>query len=250
MLTDERHAYIIRQINQKNTVTVQELVDSLNHSESTIRRDLSQLESVGKLIRIHGGAKRRVAISTEDTMEEKTVKNVHGKQLIAKKAADIVQDNEVIYLDAGTTTHEMIPFLKNKEITVVTNGVPHASLLTDLKIETILLGGRIKQNTKAIIGTLAQEQMKNYRFSRAFLGMNSIDKEVGYTTPDLEEASMKKVAISQTDEAYVLVDESKFNKVSFVKVSDIEDCTIITTQLSEENRELVKMTRVVEENTK
>lgn len=250
MLTEERYAYIIRQINQRNTITVQELVDTLHHSESTIRRDLSQLEADGELIRIHGGAKRKVAISTEDTMEEKTVKNVQNKQSIAKMAADIVQDHEVIYLDAGTTTFEMIPYLKDKEITVVTNGVPHASLLTDLKIETILLGGKIKQNTKAIIGTLAQEQMEDYRFSRAFLGMNSIDKEVGYTTPDLEEAIMKKVAIAQTGEAYVLIDPSKFGKVSFVKVSDIEDCTIITTRLSEENRELANLTRVVEERTK
>lgn len=249
MLTEERYAYIIRQINQKNTITVQELVDTLHHSESTIRRDLSQLEANGELVRIHGGAKRKVAISTEDTMEEKTVKNVQDKQLIAKAAADIVQDHEVIYLDAGTTTFEMIPYLKDKEITVVTNGVPHASLLTDLKIETILLGGKIKQNTKAIIGTLAQEQMGNYRFSRAFLGMNSIDKEIGYTTPDLEEAIMKKVAIAQTTEAYVLTDPSKFGTISFVKVSDIEDCTIITTQLTEENRALANLTRVIEERT-
>lgn len=249
MLTEERYAYIIRQINQRNTITVQELVDTLHHSESTIRRDLSQLEADGELVRVHGGAKRKVAISTEDTMEEKTVKNVQDKQLIAKAAADIVQDHEVIYLDAGTTTFEMIPYLKDKEITVVTNGVPHASLLTDLKIETILLGGKIKQNTKAIIGTLAQEQMGNYRFSRAFLGMNSIDKEIGYTTPDLEEAIMKKVAIAQTTEAYVLTDPSKFGTISFVKVSDIEDCTIITTRLSEENRELADLTRVIEERT-
>ncbi|GEQ33413.1 DeoR/GlpR family DNA-binding transcription regulator [Marinilactibacillus psychrotolerans] len=249
MLTEERYAYIIRQINQRNTITVQELVDTLHHSESTIRRDLSQLEADGELVRVHGGAKRKVAISTEDTMEEKTVKNVQDKQLIAKAAADIVQAHEVIYLDAGTTTFEMIPYLKDKEITVVTNGVPHASLLTDLKIETILLGGKIKQNTKAIIGTLAQEQMGNYRFSRAFLGMNSIDKEIGYTTPDLEEAIMKKVAIAQTTEAYVLTDPSKFGTISFVKVSDIEDCTIITTRLSEENRELADLTRVIEERT-
>ncbi|MFL2060782.1 DeoR/GlpR family DNA-binding transcription regulator [Marinilactibacillus psychrotolerans] len=249
MLTEERYAYIIRQINQRNTITVQELVDTLHHSESTIRRDLSQLEANGELVRIHGGAKKKVAISTEDTMEEKTVKNVQDKQLIAKAAADIVQDHEVIYLDAGTTTFEMIPYLKDKEITVVTNGVPHASLLTDLKIETILLGGKIKQNTKAIIGTLAQEQMGNYRFSRAFLGMNSIDKEIGYTTPDLEEAIMKKVAIAQTTEAYVLTDSSKFGTISFVKVSDIEDCTIITTQLTEENRALANLTRVIEERT-
>ena len=249
MLTEERYAYIIRQINQRNTITVQELVDTLHHSESTIRRDLSQLEANGELVRIHGGARGKVAISTEDTMEEKTVKNVQDKQLIAKAAADIVQDHEVIYLDAGTTTFEMIPYLKDKGITVVTNGVPHASLLTDLKIETILLGGKIKQNAKAIIGTLAQEQMGNYRFSRAFLGMNSIDKEIGYTTPDLEEAIMKKVAIAQTTEAYVLTDPSKFGTISFVKVSDIEDCTIITTQLTEENRALANLTRVIEERT-
>lgn len=247
VLTEERRSYILEKLARIKTVSVQDLVEELNHSESTIRRDLSQLEEEGKLVRIHGGAKRSVQVAAEDTMDEKTIKNVQEKQIIAQIAADLIKNQEVIYLDAGTTTFEMIPYLQGKKITVVTNGVPHASLLTDLKIETILVGGQIKQKTKAIIGTSAQQQLKNYRFSKAFIGMNSVDKEYGYTTPDIEEAAMKQTAIAQTNQAYVMVDPSKMGTVSFVKVSDIEDCTIITTHLGSEAQELTEYTSILEE---
>lgn len=247
MLTEERCAHILDKLARLHTVSVQELVEELDHSESTIRRDLSQLESEGKLIRVHGGAKRNVEVTAEDTMDEKTVKNVQEKQSIAKRAAQHVQEDDVIYLDAGTTTYEMIPFLKGKKLTVVTNGVPHASLLTDLNIETILIGGKIKQNTKAIVGSPAEKQVKQYRFSKAFMGMNAVDKEYGYTTPDIEEGEMKQAAIGQANQAYVLADPSKVGTASFVKVADIEDCALITTHLPDESKELIEHTRVLEE---
>jgi DeoR family fructose operon transcriptional repressor len=247
VLTEERHQYILEKLARVNTVTVQDLVEELDHSESTIRRDLSQLEEDGKLIRVHGGAKRNLRVTAEDSMDEKTVKNVHEKQLIAQLAANEVKEDEVIYLDAGTTTFEMIPYLQGKEVTVVTNGVPHASLLTDLQIDTVLIGGKIKQKTKAIVGSQAERQVKGYRFSKAFMGMNAVDKEYGYTTPDLEEAAMKQAVIQQANQPYVLVDPTKMGATSFVKVADIEDCALITTHLPTEAKELMEYTRVLEE---
>lgn len=87
----------------------------------------------------------------------------------------------------------MIPYLTKKEdILVVTNGVMHSQLLADYEIPTILIGGMIKGKTKAIIGAVALKQLKEYRFNKAFLGINGIDKEFGYTTPDIEEAVLKK----------------------------------------------------------
>ncbi|SFC45967.1 transcriptional regulator, DeoR family [Alkalibacterium subtropicum] len=246
MLTDERHSFIIEQLEQKNTLTVQELVEQLGHSESTIRRDLTTLEDLGKLVRIHGGARKKRRPVDEPTMDEKTVKFMQEKEKVAQLAASLIDDFDVIYLDAGTTTYAMIPYLEGKNITVVTNGVPHATLLTDKHIETILLGGMIKQRTKAIIGSIAERQLNEVNFTKAFMGMNGVDITQGFTTPDTEEAAIKRKAIRQSNQSYVLVDVSKLDEVSFSKVADIDECTVITNQLPEKQQRLKEYTRILE----
>ena len=246
MLTDERHAIILDQLEQKNTVTVQELVEQLGHSESTIRRDLTTLEDQEKLVRIHGGARKKRKPVDEPTMDEKTVKFIQEKEKVSQLAATLVDDFDVIYLDAGTTTYSMIPYLEGKQIPVVTNGVPHAALLTDHKIETLLLGGKIKQRTKAVIGAFAERQLNELNFTKAFMGMNGVDIAQGFTTPDTEEAAVKQKAIRQSNQSYVLTDVSKLGEVSFSKVADIDECTVITNQLSEKQQEFKEYTRIME----
>jgi len=240
VLTEERHKYILDALAKENILKLQDLVELTSSSESTIRRDLSALEQDGLLVRVHGGAKRSYDVTTEDRMDEKTSKNVQDKLRIAKKAASMVSERDIIFLDAGSTTYEMIPFLKEKDITVVTNGVPHASLLTDMQVETILIGGKVKMETRAIIGPTSQAQMRSYRFSKAFLGMNGMDKQFGFTTPDAEEASIKRIAIENAAQSFVVADASKFNKVSFIKVCDIEDCNIISNNVPKEIKEKLK----------
>lgn len=248
MLTEERYSKIIELLSEKDTVTIQELINQLDHSESTIRRDLTQLEAQQKLVRVHGGAKMKRQSTDEASMEDKTVKNTHEKEEIGRLAASLVEYNDMIYLDAGSTTYAMIPFLENKEITVVTNGVPHAALLTDYKIDTFLLGGKIKQKTKAIIGTLAEKQLDSFHFTKAFMGMNGVDLHYGLSTPDIEEASVKQKAIRQSNEPYILADQSKLGEVSFVKVADIDDCAIITDKSTKTSRKIAELTKVLEVN--
>lgn len=246
MLTEERHAFIKKQLDQKNTITVQELVEQLKHSESTIRRDLTTLEDQNALVRIHGGARKKRQPVDEPTMDEKTVKYIQEKEKISQLAASLIDDYEVIFLDAGTTTYSMIPYLEGKNITVVTNGVPHAALLTDYNIESILVGGKIKQRTKAIIGSIAERQLDEFNFTKAFMGINGVDIRQGFTTPDMEEASIKRKAIRQANQSYVLTDLSKLNEVTFVKVADIDECTVVTNHLSDDNQEFKEYTRVME----
>ncbi|MCC5895532.1 MAG: DeoR/GlpR transcriptional regulator [Alkalibacterium sp.] len=246
MLTEDRYTFILNQIEQKDTITIQSLIEALNHSESTIRRDLTTLEEQNKLVRIHGGARKKRKPMDEASMEDKTVKNTHEKERIGQTAADLVVDHDVIYLDAGSTTYAMIPFLENKHVTVVTNGVPHAALLTDYKVDTILLGGKIKQKTKAIIGTVAEKQLNSMHFTKAFMGMNGVDPHYGLTTPDIEEASVKQKAIEKSNESYVLADQSKLGEVSFVKVADIDDCAIITIEASPFIEKMAELTKVIE----
>jgi len=236
LLEPERQQLILEVLKNKNTVKLQELVDLTNTSESTIRRDLTQLEQGKFLKRVHGGAARLQGKLQEPTMTEKSFKNLQAKQRIAQYAGSLVEEDECIYLDAGSTIFEMIPFLPNN-IVVVTNGLMHTNLLLEKNIKTYLIGGYAKPSTKAIIGRGALESLEQYRFDKCFLGVNGIHPQFGYTTPDQEEAMIKKLAISLSREAYVVADESKFSEIAFAKITDLHLATIITNELNLDTKE-------------
>lgn len=232
MLTEERYQYILDQLTQHGLVKSQELIKEMNCSESTLRRDLDALEEKGMLVRVHGGAKRLYEIEREIPITEKTSKNIQEKKEIAEYASSLVQDGDTIFLDAGTTTLYMIPFLKQKKIRIVTNAVQHAHLLADQENEVVLIGGVLKNTTKAVVGAVGCAQLSQYNFNKAFLGINGVDLEYGFTTPDPEEAAIKQQAIKNSAKVFILTDNSKFNTVTFVKVEDIDGATILTNSLN------------------
>ncbi|TKC19517.1 DeoR/GlpR family DNA-binding transcription regulator [Robertmurraya kyonggiensis] len=230
MLETERHEKILQLLKEKNTVKIQELVELTSSSESTIRRDLTVLEKKEYLKRVHGGAAKLQGKLQEPTMNEKSSKNHHAKQKIAQYAVGLIEEGESIYLDAGSTIVEMIPYLP-ENIVVVTNGITHLPLLLERNIMTYLIGGFVKPSTNAIIGRDAIASLEHYRFDKCFMGVNGIHPQFGYTTPDQEEAAVKKLAMSLSREAYILADDSKFSEVAFAKIADIKTAKIITNDL-------------------
>ncbi|MCP3031350.1 DeoR/GlpR family DNA-binding transcription regulator [Halobacillus sp. A1] len=228
MLTAERHQHILELLQKHHTIKLKQLVQHTQASESTIRRDLDQLEQSGKLHRVHGGASLRHATSVEPTIDEKYTKFHPEKKLIAEAAASLVRDGESIFIDAGTTTYEMISYLSGKDITVVTNGLNQLDALTDYHIKTYVLGGYVKERTRAVVGTSALQNLKQYRFDQCFMGANGISLEDGYTTPDPEEAAIKRTTLALSQNRYILADQSKFNEVTFSQIANIEEANIIT----------------------
>jgi len=228
VLTEERHRLILDALKDKGVVKINDLIDLLNTSESTIRRDLTYLESINALKRVHGGATLLKGRFDEPSYNEKLVQSTEEKIAIARHAASLIKEGDCIYLDAGTTTYEMINFMDKKDIIVVTNGLKHIDALVEKNINCYILGGEVKAKTKAIIGVNALSHMGKFRFDKAFIGINGIHYKYGFTTPDVEEASLKEAAIELSRDPYILADESKFGEVAFVKVADIEKATIIT----------------------
>lgn len=228
LLTTERHRIILELLSKQGIVSLKTIVQQTNSSESTIRRDLAFLEDNGLLRRVHGGARLPQSKFDEPAMKDKSDKNLAEKKAIAKSAVDTIRDGDCIYLDAGTTVAHMLPFLVDKKVIVVTNGLMHIEALTNANVPTYLLGGRIKANTKAIVGSVAQESLKKYRFDKCFIGMNGVDLDRGFTTPDPEESILKSIAMELSEEAFVLVDHTKFGETFFSKVADIHEATIIT----------------------
>ncbi|WP_215112706.1 DeoR/GlpR family DNA-binding transcription regulator [Exiguobacterium sp. s63] len=244
MLTKQRHQLILQRLSEQKVVKLKELVDLTDSSESTIRRDLTDLEVEGYLARVHGGATLIATPDEEPTFEEKRDRFVDEKVAIARKAATFIEDGMSIYLDAGTTTQAMVPFLEGKKIVVVTNSLPIANELFDLDIKTFVIGGELKRSTQALVGYNARESMMNYRVDLAFLGMNGIDLEAGYTTPDPEEALVKKTAIELAQTSFVLADASKIGKRTFSRVATLDAAQLITSS-DESMSSIQTITKVV-----
>lgn len=234
MFTEERFNIILQELQAKGIVSVTELVKILDASESTVRRDLNTLHNKGLLKKIHGGA---ISIGDNTSKHDYKVNvrktlNVEEKQLIAKKAASFITDNDVIYLDAGTTTELLIDYIETNNILAVTNGIVHAKKLLEKGIKTFMLGGEVKAVTEAIVGSNAVEDLKKYNFSKGFFGSNGVSNKSGYTTPDINEAMVKAEAIKRCNESYVLADESKLDEVSFITFGNISDSALITHSIS------------------
>jgi len=228
MLTEKRHEIILNLLQQKEIVSIQELVALMGASESTVRRDLSQLEQMNKLKRIHGGATIINENKKELTVLEKSSKHLKEKQMIGAFAAKLIEDGECIYIDAGTSTLQMIDYITVKNITVVTNGITHIEPLMKKEIKTYLVGGYVKGITSALVGQMAVDSLRKYRFDKSFIGSNGVHPDFGYTTPDPEEAAVKQLALSLGQKAFVLADRSKFNQVAFAEFGKLKEATIIT----------------------
>ncbi|RFA35803.1 DeoR family transcriptional regulator [Virgibacillus dokdonensis] len=234
MLTTDRYVKIMQLLEEKQSIKIQDAMEVTKASESTIRRDLTDLESQGKLVRIHGGATVLERKLQECSVKEKSTKNLQEKIKIAQVAANLVHEGDCLFLDAGTTTLQMIPYLKEKEVVVVTNGLSHVEALMKNGISTYLTGGYMKEKTGALVGVQAVQSIHHYRFDKCFLGANGFHVKLGYTTPDPEEAMVKKTAANHALQTYVLADQSKKSKISFAKVLDLQEATLITEELPQD----------------
>ncbi|MGN1111594.1 MAG: DeoR/GlpR family DNA-binding transcription regulator [Acutalibacteraceae bacterium] len=236
MLSEERYAAIIDFLSIRKAATVTELAEMLDTSESTIRRDLNALGEMGKLNKVHGGAtaiENRID-SVDEDFEVKALKNVEEKKAIARYAASLVNDNDIVFIDAGTTTQMLIDYLDTNLRTVfVTNGIVHAKKLIQKGFKAYIIGGQLKLATQAVIGAEAINSLGKYNFTKCFLGANGVSVDSGFTTPDLEEALVKKEAANRSYMDYVLADHSKFKLVSAITFLELSRACVITDKLTD-----------------
>lgn len=229
MLAKQRHDYILNELTVHGSVLVTQLTKQLNASTATIRRDLQVLENKGFLIRVHGGAVSTADETEENTFYDKVSIQSNIKQKVAKYVADqYIHDSMFIYLDAGSATHAIIPYLANRNITVVTNGVHHIEALLKHRISTVVLGGHIKNTTQAVVGSIALDQLSQYIFDICLLGVNSIDVIMGCSTPDEREAVLKRKARLQAKQTIVLADATKFNQQSRYNFAQLHDVIVVS----------------------
>lgn len=232
MLTEQRYELILNLLEEKKSITVTEVKDLIHTSESTVRRDITALHRAGKLVKVFGGAMAadHTLVEEEPTVAQKTEVHKGEKQQIAQYAASLIVPEDFVYLDAGTTTGRMLEHLAGSKATFVTNAVAHAQALAAAGLRVFLVGGELKASTEAVVGNQALLTLKSYHFSKGFFGTNGISRKAGFTTPDANEALIKKTAMEQCQKRYVLSDASKFGQVSAVTFADFLDAVILTEQ--------------------
>ncbi len=203
------------------------LAEEFGVSPSTIRRDLASLAGAGQVVRTYGGALDR----GEQSLREKDASHARAKDEIAREAASLVQDGEVVLLDAGTTTGRVAKHLAHREgLTVVTNGVTVIRALADFDgIDLIVLGGRLRHPNEALLGDSVLQQLRHISPDRAFLGADGVVAGRGLCCPSLEQSNVKQAMLHSAASAYVLADGSKLGHAPFPYWTPLDrEYTLIT----------------------
>ncbi len=229
--TEERHKKIFDLIKEEGRITVKELSSIFNISGVTIRNDLKVLSDNGYILRTHGGAIYSEQNGTELPINIRKNKQKDCKVNIGKKAASLVTDGEVIFIDASTTACEMVPFLEGKnEVTVITNSLDVAyrlALSTNLNI--IILGGTIRRKSLSVVGGEIENIFPDVNISKAFFGAWGISIKEGLTDVNPKEIKIKKNVVFRSKTIIGLIDSSKWGKVSFGTFVQTEQLDIIIT---------------------
>jgi DeoR family fructose operon transcriptional repressor len=233
MIAEERHARIMGMVNERGAVTVLDLMEALDASESTIRRDLVKLDRSGLLSKVHGGATR---IRDDYVMHDQSFVgrqslNMSQKQAIAAYAANLIEPDDFVFIDGGTTTQCLVEAITETHATYLTNSLPHAQRLLAKGCRTLLPGGMIKPVTEVLVGAETVNAIRRYHFTVGFWGTNGAGLETGFTTPEFTEAAVKQISLEHTVRPYILADSSKFSKISLITFADFNDATVVTDRL-------------------
>lgn len=239
MLTEKRQEEIAALVNERGSITMQELVELFGSSESTIRRDITALDKAGRVTKVFGGAiaKDMKVSHKELSVSQKEDLHIEEKKAIARYAASLIEPDDCVYLDAGTTTGSMIEYITEQRATYITNAVAHAKRLAYMGRKVILIGGELKGSTEAIVGTEAVNNVRKYHFSKGFFGTNGIHPQIGFTTPDINEALLKQEAVKNTQPGnrFILAEHQKFGEITSVTFAGFDGTVILTDELPEES---------------
>lgn len=221
MLTSQRKQLILQKLAAEGQVLSKMLSEEFNVSEDTIRRDLRELSAEGRLQRVHGGALPASAATV--TFSERKNLRLDAKRAIAKRAAALIEPGQVVMIDGGTTTAELITFLPHSlQITVVTHSPSIALGLADHPlIEVIMIGGRLFRHSLVAVGAAAIENVSRVRADIFFMGVTGIHPEAGLSTGDYEESCIKRAFAGRAAETVVMASPEKINAASAWVIGDL-----------------------------
>ncbi|MBH9990280.1 MULTISPECIES: DeoR/GlpR family DNA-binding transcription regulator [Lactobacillus] len=225
MLKSERLKTILQVVKTQKFVTVDELARALKVSDMTIRRDLNELHKANKILRIHGGAQLLSdQIRTEKSYQQK--REIHSKEKyeVAKRACNLIHENDSIYVGPGTTLELLVANLKVKHLRIVTNSLPVFEAAKDNMndYDLIMVGGSYRRISGAFVGALANNELKTMSFSVGFVGVNGIN-DTSLTTANLEEGQTEGIGLDRSQIKFVVADYTKLDHSDFHQFYDLRN---------------------------
>ncbi|MDQ0204147.1 DeoR/GlpR family DNA-binding transcription regulator [Pectinatus haikarae] len=218
-------------LQESNTISIDKLCSAFEVSKNTIRRDITELEKQDVIKKIYGGIMLKQNRGEPEPFASREVKNSAEKKIVAKLAAGFVKDNDVIFIDSGTTTMHLIPYLANiKNLTILTTSLYIINAAANYsQFNIICTGGTFYYPSKAFIGSSVLKCLDNYNISKVFLASAGVSLENGVTNTSSLECETKKFLMSKNTPKILLIDSSKLDTASlmtFAQLKDFDDVVI------------------------
>ncbi|NLN82226.1 MAG: DeoR/GlpR transcriptional regulator [Clostridiales bacterium] len=231
MFTLERQTAILEYLKVNKSASISDLSKRFFIGEATIRRDLDKLEKQKLVKRTYGGAVLVEGLNIEIPISVREKEQALAKDIIGRRAAELVNDGDIIIMDSSTTTYYMIPYLKSKsDITIITNGVKTAtSLGNTLHTRVYCTGGKLRENSLSLVGQGAKDYIKNFSAQKLFFSCRGITPDNGAMDNSEEEAELRKVMMGCAEGIILLCDSSKLNKKAFYRICGLDSLHHIVT---------------------
>lgn len=233
LIPAERHRRILEHLKLHQVVRISGLAAMLGVSEATIRRDLEQLDARNLLERTHGGAILSQSLPQEPEYGHSAQAHPAEKRVIGARAAELVEDGEIVFVNSGTTTTQVVRHLQNhRDVTVFTNNVRAVREAREagLDVELVLLGGTFRYRSDSVAGAHAVNMLGRVHAARAFIGVDGISLRNGCTTPTDAEAEIARVMIERTRGPVIVVaDHSKWGVVSNFELARLDQLHTLVT---------------------
>ncbi len=238
MTFQKRKKEILQLLQRLGEADIRLIAGHLNISEVTVRRDLNLLAAENLLHRTHGGAMRVDPYVDSSTYQNKSDINKTAKDKICRKAAEEIQEGDVIFMDCGSTVFNLCQYIKHKKIKVITNSLPVVIELQNSAATINMIGGEVNQKNQAVHGKMAVAHIKKYHATKAFLGIDGITAEGLYANSELEASNTQAMA-SQSEKTFLLCDSGKVGKKAYLRFAEVNLVhTLITNQDGEEINQL------------
>jgi DeoR family fructose operon transcriptional repressor len=228
---NERQQNILTILEQDGFAAVCDLALHLHVSEMTIRRDFQFLEEKALVRRVHGGAMVVNKCIQEPQFELRESSYIEEKQQVAKLAATLVREGTTIALDSGTTALELVKHLVHFEcLAIITSNIRVINFCLGFgNLQVIVPGGTLRPGEGSLVGSYTLEFLKNIHVDQFFMGVGGIDTRVGVSEYNAEDAAVKKILVENSSQVIALADSTKFNKITFAKVCDLDSLDVVGT---------------------
>jgi DeoR/GlpR family transcriptional regulator of sugar metabolism len=245
MLKEERQKLILEQLKNVKKINLNELSDLLFVSYDSVRRDVIELEDKGLLKKVHGGVVSNSYLSVL-AGQRTEINNAAELEIVIKKTIKMIQSNDIILMDGGTTNFFLAEALpKNINLTVITNSPPLAMALNDHEnLEVVLLGGKYYKRYQISMGLEVVQQLKRFNPDIFFMGINGIDASFGLTIRNYEESLLKQQMMSISKKVVCCVVEEKIGNTEAFKICDINEIDVLVTPLKSENHKLTAFEKI------